>query len=132
MLLTHRDSHTRECRGDSRRPTAQDRGHGVAANRATVTREIVAGFAGTRLAPVPRRKITTEVFSMTRRVTNQAIALALSVMAVAGCGTATGAALGAGSGAAISAGTGHSAGKGALVGAGVGAIGGAIYDVTRH
>jgi YmgG-like glycine-zipper protein len=79
-----------------------------------------------------RGKFETEVLIMTRRVTTQAIAVALSVMALAGCGTIGGAAIGAGSGAAISAGTGHSPGKGALIGAGVGAAAGAIYDVTKH
>jgi hypothetical protein len=52
-------------------------------------------------------------------------------LALAGCGTVTGAAIGAGSGAAISAGTGHSPAKGALIGAGVGAAAGTVYDVVR-
>jgi osmotically inducible lipoprotein OsmB len=73
-----------------------------------------------------------EVPAMARKVTNGAIVLALSAMAIAGCGTVGGAALGAGSGAAVAAGTGHNAGSGALVGAGIGAVAGAIYDVTKH
>jgi hypothetical protein len=60
-----------------------------------------------------------------------AMALGLLALAMAGCGTLTGAAVGAGSGAAIGAGTGYGAGKGALIGTGVGAAAGTIYDVTK-
>jgi len=65
------------------------------------------------------------------RVITGVVGLSMLV-AMNGCGTATGAAVGAGSGAAIGAGTGYGAGKGALIGAGVGAAGGAIYDITKH
>ena len=51
------------------------------------------------------------------------------VLALAACGTLTGAAVGAGGGAAIGYGTGYGAGKGALIGTGVGAAAGAIYDI---
>lgn len=54
------------------------------------------------------------------------IALAVSSLTSADCGTATGGAVGAGAGAAIGAVTGYGAGKGALIGTGVGAAGGAI------
>ncbi len=47
------------------------------------------------------------------------IALSVSTLMTAACGTLTGAAVGAGGGAAIGAATGKGAGKGALIGAGV-------------
>ena len=68
----------------------------------------------------------------TKRTRPSMIGAALLALALAGCGTATGAAIGAGSGAAIGAGTGYGAGKGALIGTGVGAAAGAVYDITRH
>jgi hypothetical protein len=73
-----------------------------------------------------------EAMTMTvmSRVMTGVVGLSMLV-AMNGCGTATGAAVGAGSGAAIGAGTGYGAGKGALIGAGVGAAGGAIYDITK-
>ena len=69
---------------------------------------------------------------MVKRLGTQLVGVSLLALVVAGCGTATGAAVGAGSGAAIGAGTGYGAGKGALIGVGVGAAAGAIYDITRH
>jgi hypothetical protein len=69
---------------------------------------------------------------MKMRVVQGVMGLSLLALAIAGCGTATGAAVGAGSGAAIGAGTGYGAGKGALIGTGVGAAAGAIYDITQH
>jgi len=70
--------------------------------------------------------------AMTKRWATPILGVSLLALAVAGCGTATGAAVGAGSGAAIGAGTGYGAGKGALIGVGVGAAAGAIYDITKH
>ncbi len=69
----------------------------------------------------------------TRNIRRQVVVIALSVSSLmfAACGTLTGAAVGAGAGAAIGAGTGYGAGKGALIGTGVGAGAGAIYDLTR-
>ncbi len=65
----------------------------------------------------------------TQHVIWRTVGLTLLTLAVAGCGTLTGAAIGAGSGAAIGAGTGNTA-RGALIGTGVGAAAGAIYDAT--
>ena len=61
-----------------------------------------------------------------------ALTIARAVLALAGCGTATGAAVGAGTGAAVGYGTGYGAGKGALIGTGVGAAAGAIYDIYQY
>lgn len=69
--------------------------------------------------------------TMTKRLATPIVGTFLLALAVAGCGTVTGAAVGAGGGAAIGAGTGYGAGKGALIGAGVGAAAGAIYDITK-
>ena len=69
--------------------------------------------------------------SALKRISTPVIGASLLALAVAGCGTMTGAAVGAGGGAAIGAGTGYGAGKGALIGTGVGAAAGAIYDITK-
>ena len=63
--------------------------------------------------------------------------LVLSVVALAGCGTTTGARtgsgalIGAGTGAAIGSVSGN-AGKGAVIGAGAGALGGYLYDQEKQ
>ena len=51
-----------------------------------------------------------------KRLTTILISSFMVTMAVAGCGTMTGAAVGAGAGAAVVAGTGYGAGKGAVIG----------------
>ncbi len=79
--------------------------------------------------PDVRRKVTMKTRKLRRGIV--VIALSVSILMAAACGTLTGAAVGAGGGAAIGAATGKGAGKGALIGAGVGAAAGAIYDITR-
>jgi hypothetical protein len=69
---------------------------------------------------------------MTRRLMTSIIGAGMLVLALAGCGTLTGAAVGAGGGAAVGYGTGYGAGKGALIGTGVGAAAGAIYDIYNY
>lgn len=69
---------------------------------------------------------------MTKRLSTPIIGVWMLGLALAGCGTVTGAAVGAGGGAAIGYGTGYGVGKGALIGTGVGAAAGAIYDIYNY
>jgi len=59
------------------------------------------------------------------------LALGLSPLMLASCGTLVGAGVGAAGGAAVSAATGHKPATGALIGAGIGAAGGAVYDIIH-
>jgi len=80
---------------------------------------------------LPLQRVYGREDRVMKKLLTPMLAISMLGLALAGCGTATGAAVGAGSGAAIGAGTGYGAGKGALIGAGVGAAGGAIYDITK-
>jgi hypothetical protein len=85
-----------------------------------------AGFNATLNASLRRRT------NMIKRQVHWVLGLWMVTLALAGCGTATGAAVGAGTGAAVGYGTGYGAGKGALIGTGVGAAAGAIYDIYQY
>jgi outer membrane lipoprotein SlyB len=73
---------------------------------------------------------------MFERLKNQATAsifgLWLMVLASAGCGTITGAALGGATGAGIGAATHHRVERSAIIGAGVGGALGAAYDIYNY
>jgi hypothetical protein len=58
--------------------------------------------------------------------------LAVAALALAGCGTLSGADVGAGTGAAVGQVTGYEAGEGALIGTGIGTAAGVIYDISKH
>jgi len=59
------------------------------------------------------------------------LALSLSTLMTAACGTLVGAGVGAAGGAAVGAATGHDPGTSALIGAGIGAAGGTIYEFAH-
>jgi hypothetical protein len=90
-------------------------------------RRIPADF----LKAVLRRRRDVMMNVMKRQV-QWVLGLWMVALALAGCGTATGAAVGAGTGAAVGYGTGYGAGKGALIGTGVGAAAGALYDIYQY
>jgi hypothetical protein len=69
----------------------------------------------------------TKVFG--KAINAWVFALWLSVVAVTGCGTLTGATLGGAAGAGIGAATHSNVGRSAAIGAGVGGTAGALYDV---
>lgn len=85
------------------------------------------GFARTTLY---RRWRMSKILK--NRLTASILGLWLIVLAIAGCGTITGAALGGATGAGIGAATHHSVERSAIIGAGVGGALGAAYDIYSY
>lgn len=77
------------------------------------------------------RRTTMNLYANAMRRFVVVLALSLSTLITAACGTLVGAGVGAAGGAAVGAATGNDPGKSALIGAGIGAAGGAIYDIAH-
>ena len=77
------------------------------------------------------RRTTMNLYANMMRRFVVVLALSLTTLITAACGTLVGAGVGAAGGAAVGAATGNDPGKSALIGAGIGAAGGAIYDIAQ-
>lgn len=69
------------------------------------------------------------ISTFSQRINAWIFAVIFLVLAVAGCGTLTGATLGGAAGAGIGAATDSNIGRSAAIGAGVGGTAGALYDI---